>query len=456
MDVDYNVAAQEGFLGTGTTELSFLHSDPLDIAVEIHSDATDIHISSTDTHDMDVGLFARLGGLAQIAGCARIEGPTLARLTLYGILEESAAAGSIFGPKVGFETEVNISVTPTTFDFYASGDMLLSVALVDLEASATVHLLFDFAIGSAEGELYGRIDCDAVVAGLSGEGQLTWHISSAMQYLQGRLKVGVISLIVSGGLEGGFFIGNNVPKALAWVLDPTDTHFGMSRNILPAMLTGVYGYGQVSIGVNYYVVGGGVDIFAGAGAFSAPIARRGSPRPVRREPATALRRGCVRHLRPRRDPRRVGQRLGLGRTSACAVRCPPTSRAPSVCAAVSPGCSAPRSVSPPASTAPGSTSPEEATWQTTQRSYKPPPRDRPRRQHLRRAAVGSGQRHRGVQPVSAGGERPADQDPADQRRHADRAALYDAAIAGRRPGGIARVGHARPGLHRGQRRHRRP
>jgi hypothetical protein len=31
----------------------------------------------------------------------------------------------------------------------------------------------------------------------------------------------------------------------------------------------------VSIGVNYYVLGGGVDIFAGAGAFSAPIAAGG-------------------------------------------------------------------------------------------------------------------------------------------------------------------------------------
>ena len=81
VDVDYNVASQNGFLGTGTGELSFLHSDPLDITVEIHSDATDIHISSTDTHDIDLGLYARLGGIAQIAGCARIEGPTLARLT---------------------------------------------------------------------------------------------------------------------------------------------------------------------------------------------------------------------------------------------------------------------------------------------------------------------------------------------------------------------------------------
>ena len=153
-----------------------------------------------------------------------------------------------------------------------------------LEASATAHLFFDFAMGVAEGELFGHVNCDAAVAGLSGDGQLTWHISPTMQYLQGRLKVGVISPIVSGGLEGGFFIGNNVPKALAWVLDPTDSHFGMSRSILPATLTGVYGYGQASIGFNAYVLGGGVDIWAGAGAFSAPIAAGGPLAPFAGNP----------------------------------------------------------------------------------------------------------------------------------------------------------------------------
>jgi hypothetical protein len=283
-NVDYNVAGQNGFFGTGDGVLGFLHSDPLDIQVEIHTDATDVRFTSSVTHDLDLSVVARLGGLAQIAGDARIEGPTLTRITLYGMLEHSVAAGSIFGPKAGFETEVNISVTPTTFDFYASGDMLLSVALVDLEASATVHLLFDFANGCAEGELYGRVDCDAAVTGLSGEGQLTWHIGPTLQYLQGRLKVGVISTIVSGGLEGGLFIGNNVPKALAWVLDPTDTHFGMSRSILPATLTGVFGYGQAAIGFNAYVLGGGVDIYAGAGAFSAPLAAGGPAAPFAGNP----------------------------------------------------------------------------------------------------------------------------------------------------------------------------
>ena len=107
-------------------------------------------------------------------------------MSIYGVLEQSAAVGVILGPKAGYEVEIDISVTPTTLNFYASGDMLVSMALVEVEASATVHLLFDFAMGVAEGELYGRIDCDAVVAGLSGEGQLTWHLSNTMQYLQGR------------------------------------------------------------------------------------------------------------------------------------------------------------------------------------------------------------------------------------------------------------------------------
>lgn len=284
MDVDYNVASQNGFIGTGGGEFGFLHSDPLDITVEIHSDATDIHISSIQTHDLDVGVIARVGGMGQIEGCARIEGPTLKLISMYGMLEHSTAAGSIFGPKAGYATEINLTVTPTTLDFYAAGDMILSAALVDIEASATVHLFFDFAMGVAEGELFGRVNCDAAVAGLSGDGQLTWHVSPAMQYLQGRLKVGVISPIVSGGLEGGFFIGNNVPKALAWVLDPTDTRFGMSRSILPATLTGVYGYGRASIGFNAYVLGGGVDIWAGAGAFSAPIGAGGPLAPFAGNP----------------------------------------------------------------------------------------------------------------------------------------------------------------------------
>ncbi len=272
--VDYNETGQGGFLGTGTAEVGFLHSDPLDAIVEIHSDATDIRFTSLAAHDLDLSVVARLGALGQIAGNLRIEGPTPTRMTVYGMFEQSVATG-IFGPKAGYEVEANLSVTPTSLDFYASGDMMVSVALVEVEASATVHLFFDFAAGTAEGELLGRVDCDAAVAGLSGEGQLSWFLGPGTQCLQGRVKVEVFSLVGGAGLEGGFFLGNNVPNNLAWALDTTDPKFKMSRALLPATITGIYGYGRASFGVNYYVVGGGVDIFVGAGAFSAPLAAGG-------------------------------------------------------------------------------------------------------------------------------------------------------------------------------------
>jgi hypothetical protein len=265
--VDYNTAGQDGFLGTGSAEFGFLHSDGLAIQVEIHSAATDIRISTADTHEIDVGLSARLSAVRDIAGCARIEGPLLTRVSLYGILEHSAQAGAILGPKVGYAVDIAMNITPTTFDFYASGDMLMGIGGVEVELSAMVHLLVDWAMASAEGELIGRIDCDAIIAGLEGEGQLTWHVDPGMQYLQGRMRVAVCSW-VGGALEGGFFVGSQVPRNIAWVLQPTNPHFGITTGILPATLTGVFGYGQVAFAVNWYVLGGGVEIYAAMGAFT--------------------------------------------------------------------------------------------------------------------------------------------------------------------------------------------
>ncbi|GLI03376.1 hypothetical protein [Phytohabitans aurantiacus] len=268
-DVDYHVTAQNGFLGTGTAEFGFLHSSRLDITVEIHSDATDIRISAQTAHGLDIGPVSNVGSLGEIVGSARIEGSGLARITMYGAVEQSA--GALFTNKVGYSAEANFTITPTSIDLYVSGDMLVGATVVEVEAAGTAHLFFDFGAGTAEGELSGCVDADAAIAGLSGDGQFTWHISPAMHYLQGRVRVAVFSTVASGGLEGGFFIGRTVPKALAWSLDTGDPHFRLSRAIMPATITGIYGYGRVSFGVNWYVFGGGVDIFAGAGAFSQPV-----------------------------------------------------------------------------------------------------------------------------------------------------------------------------------------
>jgi hypothetical protein len=266
--VDYNTASQNGFIGTGTADIDFFHSDPLTAVVDIHDNATDIRMTSTDTHDLDIGLLARIGGMSEIAGCARIEGPLLTRMSFYGLLEQSVAAGSLLGPKAGYVVDIDINVTPTSFDFYASGDFLLAIGPTEVEASASVHFLQDFATYSAEGEVIGRINCDQVVSGLAGEGQLTWHADPGMQYLQGRVKVTAFSWTAQGGLEGGFFLGESVPSNLVWVLQPTNVHFGVSAMLFPPTLTGVFAYGQISYGVNWYVFGGGVDLYLAMGAFA--------------------------------------------------------------------------------------------------------------------------------------------------------------------------------------------
>ena len=268
-DVKYNEHSQNGFLGSGTTDMSFFHSDSLATIIEIHSDAIDIRLSSMTSHDIDVGLFTNLSGMNEICGCARIEGPLLDRMEFYGLLEAAAATGTgILEPKAGMMVEINITTTPNTFDFSAAGDMLLQAAGAAIDLSASVHLFLDYANHIAEGELVGRINCNSVLGGLEGEGQVTWHIGPDTQYLQGRMKVYLCGWIGSGGMEGGFFIGNNVPKALAWVLHTGSPHFGLSDAILPDTLTGLYGYGMLSFSINWYIFGGGIELYAGMGAFS--------------------------------------------------------------------------------------------------------------------------------------------------------------------------------------------
>lgn len=267
-NVDYNTKGQNGFVGSGTASLGFLDQGPITADVDIRDNATDIHMSSATTHDLNLSLFARLGGMNEISGCARIEGPLLTRMSLYGSLENSIAAGSILGPKAGYAVDVSINVTPTSFDFYASGDLMLSVGLTDVEAYASMHLVSNFATHMAEGELIGRIRCDAAFTGLSADGQITWHADPGMQYLQGRVKVKMMSWPTSSSLEGGFFLGHEAPANQIWVLQPSNPHLGVNPAILPSHLTGVFAYGQISQNFSVFVLGGGVDIYVAAGALA--------------------------------------------------------------------------------------------------------------------------------------------------------------------------------------------
>jgi hypothetical protein len=265
----YNDAAQKGFIGQGKADARFFHSGGLDAELEVHGTTIDIRLSSTVTHDLDLGLMARLSGMSGICGCVRIDGPMLSRIAFYGYLEACAAIGSgILEPKAARMVEVSLSATPNSLTYDVAGDLLLQMVGEAVDVSGSAHLRLDWSRGFAEGDVEGHIDCSGIIGGLEADGQISWHVGSDMQYLQGRMKVFVCGWIDGGGIEGGFFIGHDVPKGLAWVLDPGSRYFGVSDAILPATLTGLFGYGQVSWELSLYVVSGGMELYAGMGAFS--------------------------------------------------------------------------------------------------------------------------------------------------------------------------------------------
>ncbi len=274
--MDYNEVAQQGFLGKGSTSIAFLGlNNPLSAVIEIRPDpiseepVIDICLSSYTTHDVDFGLFARLTSLGEITGCIRIEGPLLKRIAIGGYMEQSATARmGILAPKAGYMVEVNICVTPNSAVFYAGGDLLLAVGGSAVDVSGSLFLAVDYTRDSVEGHVFGRIDCNSMVAGLEGEGQLTWYIDPQAQYVQGKLRIALCSWIGGLGLEGGLFLGQNAPRAKAWVLDSASEHFGVGNTIPEgARLTGLYGYGQLSESVQLYAFGGGYKLYLGMGAF---------------------------------------------------------------------------------------------------------------------------------------------------------------------------------------------
>ena len=272
MTMDYNETAQLGFIGSGTAGLSFLHSDGFDATIDIHPDpisgrpVIDIRFVSDVAHDLDVGLFARLTSIVQIAGCIRIDGPLLQRIAVGGYLEQSVGTGfGILAPKAGYMVEVLMSVTPSSLAFYAGGDLLVQVAGSAVDISGSVFLAVDYARHSTEGQIIGRIDCNTIVAGMEGEGQLTWYLDPTQQVLQGKVSIGLCSWIGGLELEGGLFLGHNADRDRAWVLYAGSDHFSIPAGFLDERITGIYGYGKLSAGVQWYVFGGGFELYLGMG-----------------------------------------------------------------------------------------------------------------------------------------------------------------------------------------------
>jgi hypothetical protein len=271
-DMSYHLEAQNGFLGDGESLLSFIGGGEFEATIEMHADEIDISLLAQNARHLNVGLFTQLGSMGELTGCVRIVGPTLERIHLSGYLEQWAnVGGDIIGAEASQSVEAMLSVTPSTCDFFASGDLVLAVATASVNVQGSIYLGIDFDDDSVEGNVSGLIDCRAILYGLKGYGQFTWYADPTSYYVQGAVGIEINSWAGSG-LEGGLFVGMNAPKDRIWVFTSGHPTFRFNEDLIPAdTVTGFYGYGQVSEEVNLYILSGGIDVFAGAGMLVGPV-----------------------------------------------------------------------------------------------------------------------------------------------------------------------------------------
>lgn len=278
--IGHDAGDQDGFLGSGSMGLLYVSGD-LDASLNLTRDriCMSVHDGVEDGfEDVSLPPMASFTVLGRTTGCGCIEDGTLKRLHLQSEVETSANVTAVV--RTGDYMSIEMDWTPATSYLAVHGSMLLSLAAgaADVEAVAHAEFLFDREQNFTEGDLQGRFNASSfmsVAGGLSAEGHLSWHLgefgNGAEDYhaLQGKVAVAIVAPggTLGAEIEGGFFVGLNTPKTDIWVLTPTDPNITGVVPLLPDRVTGAYGFAKYANSINLYVISGGYEMYAGAGAF---------------------------------------------------------------------------------------------------------------------------------------------------------------------------------------------
>jgi hypothetical protein len=280
--IQYDDQDQDGFVSdpqavdSNRFEVAYFDNVPVAAALDLKSERACISIREEEERTVSFPLLIDLGKVKRITGCGCIEDGVLKRFIL---ASELSANGSGLALRSGAYVAVEKIFTPATSEFSLNGDLFLNVlGGGDVQVNGQVHFLLDREKDFFEGDIKGKIDASSYLGfielgGLSAEGQLSWHVGSfdndGYQLLQGKVAVNVVAPAgaAGAGVEGGFLLGMNAPREKAWVIIGTDHRFDGNIQLLPPVLTGVFGYAKVSSSVNAYVVSGGFDAYLGAGGF---------------------------------------------------------------------------------------------------------------------------------------------------------------------------------------------
>jgi len=268
---DYDINAQDGFIGPGTMALQWVDQN-LQSSIVLKAERICLSANDTNRHDVTLGPIAHFGAMDRITGCGCIVNHQLERMVLSAELENTTDANIAL--RSATYGEVQMTFTPSISSIEFTGDMYLTVLAggnveVQGDAKFTVNRDQDFV----EGDVDGHFDAASALGlnSVSGDGHVNWHIGTlggtGYESLQGQLSLSVVTPLAGTSAEGGLYIGINAPLSEAWVLSAAGPHFKLNTAALPARLTGLYGYVKASESINIYVLSGGFEEFVGLGGF---------------------------------------------------------------------------------------------------------------------------------------------------------------------------------------------
>jgi hypothetical protein len=271
--VMYDSLVQDGFAGPGSASINkfVVFSAPLPGGINVKAERSCFSLN----HETDVTIalapLMTTSALSKVWGCGCIVGENLERVAVGGELSANNGAGFSIVARSAGVVSVVMGFSPSRTDFLFAGDAFVVLLTANAEVVGYVTLTIDRDVGYAEGYAKGIVTMDAIVAGLSGEGEFQWHVGTDNETIQGRVAVSMYGMgwpAVGAGLEAGLWFGINSNKDNVWVMDGISGRFGLNKAALPQYITGLYAYMSFSASVSYYVVSGGYQAYAGVGAFA--------------------------------------------------------------------------------------------------------------------------------------------------------------------------------------------
>ncbi len=276
-EIGYDSADQDGFIGSGQMGIEYILNGTMDASIVLSSSRICMSIWETERHDFTLGPVANFGSMASVWGCACIEDGQLKRLMLGAELETSGNANILL--RSAAYGSLEYLITPSVSELTINGMMYISlIAGGDLEVTGRARFEVNKALGYVEGDIYGKFGSSSFMGGITAEGQVNWHLGTfgmdGYSSIQGKLAITIVGSfsMISGGIEGGFYVGVNAPKTEAWVLQHEHSRFRLDMSPMPDRLTGIYAYLEAHAGFNVFILSGGIDVYLGLGGFIFSVA----------------------------------------------------------------------------------------------------------------------------------------------------------------------------------------